>query len=366
MSERLSAVPTPPAQLWRQIRLQYVPVIVFLVGVFAAAFLWIRWVAPPTLIGEAEATRAEVRSALPGMLAGLDVAVLQSVTAGQKIGEIIINDPRVLATSLATIRAEIASMRATLDPVVGLQRAAFDFLRLQLELMTKRVELATLQGELQQAEATLARSTGLHRSKLITDEEYERARSGRDTLVAQIKALNELIADMEPRVRKMETAGHGQDTSEQALRVAIEHKEAELRQIEAELGPRPLTAPIDGIVTMVYRRAGEAVGTAEPILQITASQSNRIIGYLRQPLPLTPRPGASVELRTRTLRRQIANAKVEQVGRQFEPIPATLLAAMRLPVSAAPTEFGLRVHVTMPAGFTIRPGEHVDVIILDE
>lgn len=366
MSERLPAIPTPRAQLWRQIRLQYVPVIIFLAGVFVAAFLWFRWVAPPSLIGEAEARRAEVRSALPGTLAGLEVDLLQTVTAGQKIGEVIVNDPRVLATSLATIRAEIASMRATLDPVVGLQRAAFDFLRLQLELMTKRVELATLQGELQQAESTLTRSTGLHRSKLITDEEFELARAGRDTLVAQIKALNELIADMEPRVRKMEAAGHGQDKSEQALRIAIEHKEAELRQIEAELGPRPLIAPIDGVVTLVYRRAGEAVGTAEPILQITAPDAHRIIGYLRQPLPQSPKRGATVEVRTRTLRRQIGTGKVEQVGGQFEPIPATLLAAMRLPVTTAPTEFGLRVHVTMPTGLTVRPGEYVDLILLDE
>lgn len=365
MNERLPPIPTPPAQLWRQIRLQYFPVLIFAAGVLAAAFLWVKWVAPPSLIGEVEAARVELRSPQPGTLTGLDVTLLQPVTAGQVLGHVVVNAPRVLEASLAAIRSEIEAMRATMDPVVAQQRATFDFQRLQLELMSKRVDLATLQGELQQAETTLTRSVGLHRSRIISDDEFEIARNTRDTLAAQIKALTQLIEEMEPRIKAMETAGAGTDRSDEGIRAAIQQKEAELRLIEAQLSPLPLVAPIDGVVTTVFRRTGEAVGTAEPILQISASRPERIVGFLRQPLTLTPQPGTIVELRTRTLRRQVVAAKVEQVGRQFEPIPVSLLSAMRLPVSSVPTEFGLRVHVGIPAGFAVRPGEHVDVIIQD-
>jgi len=61
MSERLPPIPTPSSQLWRQLRLQYVPVVIFLAGVAAAVLLWTQWVAPPTLIGEAEAIRTPWR-----------------------------------------------------------------------------------------------------------------------------------------------------------------------------------------------------------------------------------------------------------------------------------------------------------------
>jgi hypothetical protein len=88
----------------------------------------------------------------------------------------------------------------------------------------------------------------------------------------------------------------------------------------------------------------------------------RIVGYLRPPLTVEPKTGMSVEVRTRTFQRHRAHAAIAGVGAQLEPISPTLLAAMRLPVSNPPTELGLRVNVTVPAGLTLRPGEHVDLI----
>jgi hypothetical protein len=70
-----------------------------------------------------------------------------------------------------------------------------------------------------------------------------------------------------------------------------------------------------------------------------------------------------VEVRTRSFIRRKGMARVIQVGEQLEPISPTLLAAMRLPVTSIPTDLGLRVHVTPPAGLSLRPGEQVDVII---
>lgn len=363
MSERLSPIPTPSAQLRRQLRLQYLPVVVFLLGMAAAFFLWTRWVAPATLVGEAEAIRAELRSAQPGMLLGMNVDLLKTVSAGETIGHVLVNQPQVLETAVAAIRAEIDMMRATMDPVVGQQRAALDYERLLLDLMEKRVELAALQGELHQAEATLARTTALHRAKIVTEDEYDLARNSRDTLAAQIKAQGELIARLEPSIRKLDNAEAMPGTPADGLRAAIKHKESELRALEAQLGPLPLVAPIDGVVTLMYRRTGEIVASGEPILQISAIRSERIIGFLRQPLPMEPKPGMEVEVRTRTLLRRVGTARVAQVGQQMEPISPTLLAAMRLPVSTIPTDLGLRVHVTAPEGLTLRPGEQVDVII---
>ena len=358
MSERLTPIPTPPAHFWRQIRLQYLPVIVFLVGLIGVAVLWTRWVAPPTLVGEAEAVRTELRSAQAGMLANLTVDLLQPVTAGQTIGRVIASDPKILDASLAVIRAEIEVLRATTD---------MNFERLRLEWMSKRVELVALKSELQLAEANLARITSLHRQKLATDEEFDQARFAREGYEARVNAQTELIARIEPELRPLEVEGNRTIPTAAAagLRASIKQKEEQLRLIEAQLSPTPLVAPIDGVVTQVYRRSGEVVSGSEPILQISALRSNRIIGFLRQPLPLEPKPGMEAEIRTRTLVRRIGHARVAQVGQQLEPISATLLAAMRLPVTTIPTDLGLRVHVTVPEELALRPGEQVDIILRD-
>src|SRR5688572_24727260 len=356
MSERLPPIPTPSSQLWRQLRLQYLPVVIFVTGVAAATFLWTQWVAPPTLVGEAEAVRTELRARQSGLLAELNIDLLQPVTAGQTIGRVIVNDAKLVDASLAVIRAEIEMLRTTTD---------MNFERLRLDWMSKRVELVTLQSELHQAEATLARVIALHRIKLVTDEQYDEAKNARDAVDARLKALTDLIRRLEPGLQPVETDGHRTIPSAAAegLQAAIKQKEAQLQLIEAQLSPLPLVAPIDGIVTQLYRRSGENVSSAEPILQISATRSERIVGFLRQPIPFEPQPGMEVEVRTRTFIRRVGTARVAQVGQQLEPISPTLLAAMRLPVTSIPTDVGLRLHVTPPDGLALRPGEQVDLII---
>jgi len=356
MSERLSPIPTPASQLWPQLRLQYLPVVIYFAGLVGAYLLWTHWVAPPTLVGEAEAVRTELRAAQSGMLADLNVELLQPVKAGQRIGRVIVNDPKVLEASLAVIRAETEVLRTTTD---------MNFERLRLDWMSKRVEQVSLQSELQQAEATLARTTALHRIKLVTDEEYDQARLSRDGISARLKAQSELISRIEPALQPTDVGSNRTMPSAavEGLRAAIKQKDEQLRLIEAQLNPLPLIAPIDGVVTQLFRRSGEVISGAEPILQISAVRSERIIGFLRQPLPVEPKPGMEVEIRTRTLQRQMAMATIAQVGLQLEPITPTLLAAMRLPITTVPTDFGLRIHVTVPAELGIRPGEYVDLIL---
>lgn len=358
MSDRLPPIPTPPAQMWRQVRLQYLPIVVFVVGLVAAIVLWTRWVAPPTLVAEAEAVRTEIRSSQAGLLAGLTVDLLSNVTAGQPIGRVVVSDPRILEASLAVIRAEIEVLRSSTGLTIE---------QLRLDWLNKRVQLVALQGQLVQAESTLARTTELHRGNLVTDAELERAKNARDAAQAQLKAQQELIGRLDPAVNADANVAdpRGIPTVAESLRASIRQKDEQLRLIEAQLAPLPLRSPIDGVVSMIYRRSGENVSPGEPILQVSATQSRRIIGFVRQPVTVEPKPGMSVEIRTRTFLRRSGAATIAQVGRQLEPISPSLLAAMRLPVSAIPTEFGLRVHITAPADLDLRPGEHVDVIVRD-
>jgi multidrug resistance efflux pump len=356
MRERLEPIPTPPAHWWRQVRLQYLPVLVFVLGIGVAILLWTRWVAPPTLVGEAEAVRTELRSFHAGRIVELRTDLLQPVQAGDVIGQVIVNEPHVLETSLAVIRAEMEVLRQTTNLAIEQQ---------QLDLLNKRVQLVALKGQLQLADATLSRTTALHRARLITEEEFDQARNTRDSVQAQLEAQAELVRRAELGLRATDAGEPAVPTHTQTLRATLAQKSEQLKLLEAQLGPRPLIAPIDGIVTQVYRRTGEAVATAEPIVQITAPRFERIVGFLRQPLPLEPKPGMAVEVRTRTFVRRSALSTVAQVGRQLEPLTPTLLAAMRLPVSTLPSEYGIRVHIVPPAGLELRPGEHVDLILRD-
>jgi multidrug resistance efflux pump len=360
----LTPIPTPPAQRWREVRLLYLPRTVFVLGVIAAAVLWTRWVAPATLVAEADIVQADVRSVTAGVLVDLKVSMLQTVRAGEVIGHVATANPRLLDATLAVIRAEVGMLTATATGTTDRQRVALEFERLQLDWMAHRVELAALKGRLQQTESDLARAVPLHRTGLVTEESFEQLKTNRDALAAQVTEQSRLVAQLEPIVRNFATpdARAAALSSETALASAINVEEAKLRLAEAELMPVALLAPIDGVVSLLLRRAGETVTAGEVILRISATRSERLTGFLRQPIPFEPKAGMTAEVRTRALSRQSGTTKILQVGPVMEAISPTLLAAMRLPPGQLP-EPGLRIQFAIPAGLNLRPGEQVDVTI---
>jgi hypothetical protein len=74
------------------------------------------------------------------------------------------------------------------------------------------------------------------------------------------------------------------------------------------------------------------------------------------------KPGMAAQVRSRGTGRQLANTTVAGVGPAMEPISLSLQSALHLPTNVAP-EVGLRVHLALPAGFNVKPGEFVDVIL---
>lgn len=360
----LGPIPTPPAQRWREIRLLYLPRGVFIVGAIVAAVLWNRAVTPSSLVAEAEVIQTDVRSTQAGVVASLSVTMLQQVRAGEVVGHIVAANPRILEATLAVIRAEVGMLFATAAGTTDKQRMMIEFERLQIESMNHRIDLAGLQVRLQQAEADFARADPLHRTGLITDENFEQQRTTRDALAAQVREQTQMVAHLAPIIKNYATpealaAGLSPDT---ALAAAIKVQEAKLQLAEAQLTPMPLVAPIDGVISDVLRRQGESVTAGEAVLRIHAPKSARLTGFLRQPLSVEPKVGMTAEIRTRTNTRQVTTTKITEVGAAMEPIPAGLIAAMHLPTSPPPAH-ALRVQLALPAGLTLRPGEYVDVTL---
>ncbi|MCX6953650.1 MAG: HlyD family efflux transporter periplasmic adaptor subunit [Verrucomicrobia bacterium] len=357
----LPPIPIPSRLRWTAFCTEKLPFVVFALGVAAVAVLWNHSVTP-SLVAEAETVSAEVRSAQGGTLTTLDVALFQPVTAGQVIGHVQVADPKLLAASLAVIRAEIALMRANLEPVLPAQRVALDAGRLQLDWMHERVTLASLRVQLQQAEAELVRLRPLFEKNIVSVEIYETARLQRENLSAQLTEQTKLVETLGPAAREFSqrSAESTPRPAAETLAAATHVQEEKLRLTETQLGTVALTAPLDGVVSAVHRRAGESLKAGEPIVTVAATQSARLVGFVRQPLAFEPKPGMTVDIRRRTAARQTAPAKITAVGGVLEPVSPTILALLN---RANTPELGLRIHIAAPAALNLRPGEQVDVTI---
>jgi HlyD family secretion protein len=342
--------------------MRVLPVVVFVAVLGAIISLWKDNVAAPTMIGQAEPVLANVSSYKPGVLAELSVARFQKVKVGDSIAEVMVTDPRILSSSLAVIQAEIEVLRVQMKPIGVQQRAAMNYDQLRLDWMRDRAQLAGAQVDLQLAQAEFRRTAELFKDEIVSQRAYDQAKASQESLQRKVDELSRLVAEGEANFKTLQltNAQSIATVSEDPLRAAIAVQESKLRLTEAELAPISLKSPMDGIVTTIFHRSGEAITAGQPILAIATLNPVRIVGYLRPPINEEPKPGMRVQVRTRGFRRELGVAKIVEVGTQLENLPATLSG----PVKLANMEQGLPVDITLPSNLKIRAGELLDLTLL--
>jgi multidrug resistance efflux pump len=338
------------------------PAAAFCGAIVAIAFLWKSNIAAPTLVGQAEPNESKVSCYRAGMLAQLDVTRFQKVKAGDPIGQVLVTDPKILASSLSVIQAEIESLRVTMQPIARQQHTAMEYSSLQLDWMRQRAQLAMARVNLQLAETELQRTEALYKDKIVSQRAYEQAKASQERYKTEVDELSRMVNEQGKGFAQSQatnTIGLS-DLNDQPLRAAIAVQESKLRLTEAELSPITLKASVDGMVNIIYRRSGEAIIAGEPIVTIAAYDPVRIVSYIRAPVMNEPGIGTRVEVRSRGPRREVGFANIIEVGTQLE----TVAPALAAPVKFSNVELGLPISISLPPNLKIRPGELVDLTLL--
>src|SRR3954468_19161710 len=121
------SIPVPLKQRFEDLRLRIIPGLTFVTALIGVALLWRHNLSAPTLVGQAEVYQANVSCYKPGMLAQLDVTRFQKVKLGDPVGQVLVTDPKILASSLSVIQSEIEMLRVGLQPIAAQQRTAMDY-----------------------------------------------------------------------------------------------------------------------------------------------------------------------------------------------------------------------------------------------
>lgn len=352
-------VPIPWPRRLAALRVRFLPGVIFAAAVLALAFLWRGQVAPIVIPGQAEPVVSEVSCFKAGVLAELNVSRFQRVRRGDTLGKVMVADPRILASSLAVIQAEIDALRASQRPVITQQRNAMDYQQLRLDWMRQRTQLAAARVSLGLAESEYQRMEQLFKEQIVSQRDCEQAKANRDRFDQEVTELSRLVEEGEHGFQQIQRTNVAPITpdSPDPMTAAIAVQESKLRLTEAELSPLLVKAPIDGVVSTIFHRAGEAVTPGQPILSLATLNPVRIVGYVRAPLVIEPKVGMSVEVRARGRSRQRAQATVTAVGSQLEPVPPTLLG----PINFANIVQGLPIDISLPPDLRILPGEVVDI-----
>jgi multidrug resistance efflux pump len=357
-------IPIPLRQRWHDARLRVIPAVAFCSAIVAIAFLWKSNIAAPTLVGQAEPNESKVSCYRPGMLAQLDVARFQKVRAGDPVGQVLVTDPKILASSLSVIQAEIEALRVSMQPIARQQHTAMEYSSLQLDWMKQRAQLAMARVNLQLAETELQRTEALYKDKIVSQRAYDQAKAAEQRYNTEVNELSHIVNEQGRDVAQTQATNaiDLSQLSDQPLRAAIAVQESKLRLTEAELSPITLKAPVDGMVNLIFHRTGEAIIAGEPIMTIAAYDSARIVSYIRAPVMNEPSVGTRVEVRSRGPGREVGFANIVEVGTQLE----TIAPALAAPVKFTAVELGLPISVSLPPNLRIRPGELVDITLLPQ
>ena len=163
--EKLPVIRQSRQVAWREYRRRTVPKLVFGGTLLVLCLLWMTEINAPSLVGQVEPTLVVVNSPKAGLLVDLKLERLQVVKAGDPVGQIVTTDPKVLASSLAVIQAEIQLMKLNLEPA----RYAMQYDRLRLDMMDHRASLAGMKVKLELAESELRRAQTLSKGKIVSD-----------------------------------------------------------------------------------------------------------------------------------------------------------------------------------------------------
>jgi multidrug resistance efflux pump len=308
-------------------------------------------------VGQVETISASVASIQEGTVLELTVDRLEHVSKDQPIGKLITTDPSVQEADLNAIVADLNLVQARMD--LDKIRNKDTYSQRKETLLTTKMALATAQARLPQAESELKRITKLFQegpTNIVSESDLEVATRDRDTLRYQINELNKLVSQLEVDIQEMESSGVAQLQPKDPF--VEEAKKAQQQKLMLLQKPVVLKAPIDGTVSSIAKRPGEKVLRGEAILTVTAPTSDRIVGYMRQPLGAIPTTNDTVRVRTRTLHRQVAEAPILRVGTQMEAINPALLSA-----DSTRREVGLPILIPIPDGMHLTPGEFVDLAI---
>jgi multidrug resistance efflux pump len=367
----LPPITTPVRQHLRRARQQVLPVIVLGLLLFAIALMWRRIARPTSFVGMVETIQTVVTTPDAGVLTNIAIHPLQEVVAGDVVAEVLTTDPRTVNSRLSVLRGRMQLMEMELSPILNRQRSALDYERLLVDCAKIRDELATAKALLEGAKIKLKRESELVPQGLTSREDYDDALTQKNALEVTVAEKEKIVALTE---KTLERLAYMADTfvpggENDPLKAALAIEEDKVNLFKAKLRPLELQSPIDGIVTLLHKRAGEQVLPGDPILTVTARKPERILGYLPQSFPINPSVGMKVEVATRSplaLWKTRSIATIIGVSPHLETITNMLMRPITPGVSAdqqVPV-LGRVVSISLPPDLKLLPGQPLDITLL--
>jgi HlyD family secretion protein len=220
--------------------------------------------APSQALGTLEYDRIVLPAPAAERIVAIDVREGQQVRAGQRLLQL--EATRTEAATTAA-RAEAQRQREALSELEAGPRTE--------AIAQARAQLAAAQAQARDASAYYARLQPLGRQKLVAAADVDRARAAANNAVAQVRAAQAGLQELEHGTRREEIA-QGQ--------AALEASRAQAAVQETTLGKLALTAPRDARIDSLPYRLGDQAPVGAPLAILLVGKAPHARVYVPEPI----------------------------------------------------------------------------------
>lgn len=368
------------------------PVAVWLVAVVAVVWLFYQRKQQFQVVGVARQQVRQVAASCPGRIKDVRVQLFDRVAEGQVVAVVDTvldndNEEETLQAQLGSISAEIERLAAELVPtqddleadradrqanrISDLRRFSVDVENIRLRILELSAQLAGDRITLQDLASEVKVAEELVEKDAVAPLELERAKARYETLAEAIEENEQLLEQARANLAKSQERLEAYTSHEsyhpsiesalEVIRKGIAVQESRMKEVTAQLEARDqrhaleLVSPVEGVVSQVWKSAGEVVVAGDPIVTIAKVKSAEVIGYASQAQAGMIHEDMPVEIVKMTEPMQVASSTVTYVGPIMEQMPAQLWPNPNVP------QWGRPFKVELPAEMAVIPGEMVGI-----
>ena len=341
---------------------------VWVVAATAAIALWVRTDGAETMPAEVATERHSVGSLDAARLRAVFLQAGDPVKAGQSVAAL---DTEDLDAELVVARAQLQELlaettaetdtfaRSTRERRLALQaqqaKARAELASARTRNAARRAELDSLGGELKRLDGVV--EGGLAELERLSQMRTRQERLSREARHAP-RALDAYRQLAERTGEALDAIGDDDLNARVApLRARAETQTRRIDDLLARRARRVLVSPVDGQVSVVLQRAGDALRAGQPVLEIVGRRATRLVAYVPERAARRLKPGAPVEARAKDHGAgSPARGVVERLGPEIVELPRRFW-----PMPQSP-QYGRPVHIRLVGGGRLIPGEAADVV----
>jgi HlyD family secretion protein len=288
--------------------------------------------------GYVEGEYVYVASPLGSALTNLAVARGDSVKQGQLLFEL---ERASEAAAVTQAEKNLAQAQAQLDDLNKGKRPT------EIAALTAQLEQA--KAGLKLAESDLARREQLGGNDVISKEELDRARSQKDSAVAQV---NQLAADLETAQLG------GREDAVRAAQAAVDSQRAALDKARWAFDQKQQFAPADAQVHDTLYRQGEFVAAGNPVVALLPPENLKVRFFVPQGILPQIKIGQTVSVHCDGAPKDFS-ATVNYIATQAEYTPPVIYSRE----TRAEMVFMIEAKISAADAVVARPGQPADVTL---